>query len=381
MIIQKLKGTKPIQPSVEEEEARAAPGDVNIIKCIKRVRSNVENTLLQLTAFFTGTIERGHVYFFYRPRVQHEEAHSLDDVRNLHMLLVPRPPEWLASLPTEQVREGEEKPEKVEPEMKVLSPGADVVPSAEPLDTPKKHFRVITIGRKHLPTEEIKPGAVGRGRKVYWATVTSVGDDLDSLEKGFGEKTYETKTRGERHEAPVRLAARGAYAIVNTSARVPSGRTTHFGYRISHPPPESFGDVQEELGIREAAAFVLQVKNPLAPATAPQQARTSRKVDYPDELMSAVFGTGVGGKGREGYGLRFASCETPELLDYEGAQLLLLAARDKQEGLQKSIGEEQGEAMKEAAEKESVQPIEDVFRELSFDKNVFPAEPLRGEWI
>ncbi|EEB88360.1 hypothetical protein MPER_13841 [Moniliophthora perniciosa FA553] len=33
-----------------------------------------------LTITYTGTIERGHIYFFYRPKVQKIEAHSLDDV-------------------------------------------------------------------------------------------------------------------------------------------------------------------------------------------------------------------------------------------------------------------------------------------------------------
>ena len=27
-----------------------------------------------------GVLERGHLYFFYRPRVEHEEAHSINDI-------------------------------------------------------------------------------------------------------------------------------------------------------------------------------------------------------------------------------------------------------------------------------------------------------------
>lgn len=58
--------------------------------------------------------------------------------------------------------------------------------------------------------------------------------------------------------------------------------------------------------------------------------------------MKEVFGKG-GSKGREEYGLRFASCETMELLDYEGAQLLLIASRSGTEGLEESLGEGRGE--------------------------------------
>ncbi|KAJ7125754.1 hypothetical protein C8R43DRAFT_1029228 [Mycena crocata] len=39
-----------------------------------------------------GTTERGHVYFFFRPRVETTDPSSIDDVKNLHMLLVPQPP-------------------------------------------------------------------------------------------------------------------------------------------------------------------------------------------------------------------------------------------------------------------------------------------------
>lgn len=140
-----------------------------------------------------GTIERGHIYFFYRPRVQMEEAHSLDDVKNLHMLFVPRPPEFAMHVKTSGSKVDNEDDEDVE--MKVLAPGADAVPAHEELDEPKKRFRLITVGKKQLPDPE--QGGSGKGRKeTFWATVTSVGDDLHSLEQGLGEKTYETKTRG-----------------------------------------------------------------------------------------------------------------------------------------------------------------------------------------
>ncbi|RDB14588.1 hypothetical protein Hypma_016467 [Hypsizygus marmoreus] len=321
----------------------------------------------------TGTIERGHVYFFYRPRVQIEEAHSLDDVRNLHMLLVPRPPEFTIHA-HEPGKTDIEEPE--EAEMHILEEGADVIPASEALDEPKKHYRVVTIGKKHLPDPE--HGGAGKGPKeTFWATVTSVGDDLHALEKGLGPQTYETKTRGSRHEEPARLAARGAYAIVNNLPHVPSARTTHFGYHISHP--SEIGEVQKELGISTAASFVLQVKNPLAPAATPQQAHM-KGADYPEYLLHGVFA--AGSKGRESYGLRFASCETPELLDYKGAQLLFIAARSGDEGLEVSLGEGRGKALHELEEKEGQdESVKMVFRELAMDSKTFPAEPLKGHWI
>lgn len=57
--------------------------------------------------------------------------------------------------------------------------------------------------------------------------------------------------------------------------------------------------------------------------------------------MKNVFGMGT--RGREAYGLRFASCDTVELLNYEGVELLMIASRTGEEGLEQSLGEGRGE--------------------------------------
>jgi hypothetical protein len=58
--------------------------------------------------------------------------------------------------------------------------------------------------------------------------------------------------------------------------------------------------------------------------------------------MRSVFGKG-GSKGREATGLRFATIERIDLLDYEGAELLLIASHGDEEGLKASLGEGAGE--------------------------------------
>jgi hypothetical protein len=166
----------------------------------------------------------------------------------------------------------------------------------------------------------------------------------------FSQLTREPKANifflGTRHEAASRLAARGAYAIVNTDTEVMSKRETHLGYHISHPKSSEMGNVQSSLGIYSASSFVLQVKNPHAPTTGPRQVRT-KGADYPAWIMRDVFGAAAGQgqnerREREASGLRFASCETPELLEYEGAQLLLIAAREGEQGLDDSLAEGRG---------------------------------------
>ena len=188
--------------------------------------------------------------------------------------------------------------------MDILAPGADAVPAPVTQSTTKQHYRLITVGKKKLPNPE-RHVSGSRRKETFWATVTAVGDDLGSLEKGLGEKTYETKTRGyiqcfltshenpglryflgTRHEAPSRLAARGAYAIVNTDTNVMSKRETHLGYHISHPKSSEMG---KSLGIHSASSLALQVKNLHAPTTGPRQVRT-KGADYPAWIMRDVFG-------------------------------------------------------------------------------------------
>ncbi|KAJ7648104.1 hypothetical protein FB45DRAFT_213354 [Roridomyces roridus] len=315
----------------------------------------------------TGTTERGHIYFFFRPRVQTDNPSSIDDVKNLHMLLVPRPPKSGQD-------DGVQAPVEASEDMKLVEQGADAVPASALLDDVEQHYRLIAIGKKTLPDPDARRG---RRKESFWATVIGVGDDLHSLEKGMGEKTYETKTRGTRYDPPARLAARGCYALVNAEAPTPSQETTYLGYALSHPTASDFGAVQTALGLQRAAAFILQVKNPQAEASDVGPS-TNKHVTYPPEIMDGVFGRGT--RGREPAGLRFAPCAVPELLDHTGTELLLIAVRGSEEGLEESLGEGRGEAMTEASEADQDLTVGEIFRELWGEDGEIP-EALSGEWI
>lgn len=119
------------------------------------------------------------------------------------MLLIPRTPEFAAA--AEKVQQstgikGKQDPEMAEEaEMKMMESGADAIPAPAPAPANQSEvkYRLVTIGKKHLPDPE-KIGARGGARKeVFWATVTALGDNLEQLRSGLGPKTYETKTRGE----------------------------------------------------------------------------------------------------------------------------------------------------------------------------------------
>ena len=77
--------------------------------------------------------------------------------------------------------------------------------------------------------------------------------------------------------------------------------------------------------------------------TADQPTTSSKSAEYPEELLKKVFGKGT--KGKESYGLKFTSCHTPELLDYENAELLFIAAHEGKEGLEISLGTGKGEGL------------------------------------
>ena len=281
------------------------------------------------------------------------------------MLLIPRPPEFPVSDPHVPGGAQKQYPTETEDiEMRVLQPGTDTVPDVADTHTKNTNtkYRLITVGSKMLPApEETAPGR-GNSKEKFWATVTAVGDDLDSLEAGLEAKSYETRTRGRvnillfmrdltsnffyapgtRHEEPVRLAARGGYAIVNADADIPSQRKTHLGYHVSHPNPQEMELIQSELGINSASSFVLKIRNPAHARVTGSMQTHAKNAQYPDSLLREVFGVG-GGKsgarrGRKLYGLRFANCETTELLDYEDAQILLIAGRDGETGIEQSLG-------------------------------------------
>ncbi|TFY59445.1 hypothetical protein EVJ58_g5774 [Rhodofomes roseus] len=301
----------------------------------------------------TGVLERGNVYFFYRPKVELQQAHSVEEVQRFFILLLP-----------EGSGDGT-LPEKFED-------ATNGTASSEG-PTRDKYYRLLVVGKKRLPDPE--------GKSVFWGSTSIVDHDLKRLQGELGGNVYETATRGTRHQGPARLAGRGAYAIVNNDPKAPSVRETHLGYHLSHPTPEDWGEVQAALNIHTAASFQLQVKNPLAPTTGqasiglPEEER----VKYPEQIMTEVFGKG-GRRGVDEYGLRFACVERKQMLNYEGVELLFIPAGSGRQSVGDHLGQEQNEATEKASGKESREGVEQIFKELAMNAETIPAEPLGGQW-
>lgn len=89
------------------------------------------------------------------------------------------------------------------------------------------------------------------------------------------------------------------------------------------------------------------------------------------------------------------------MLDYEGAELLLIASRNDETGLEAALGEGRGKgefhisyvivvrlnaictfvALTDAEAEEGHASIEAVLQELALDANEIIVEPLKGNWI
>jgi hypothetical protein len=178
-------------------------------------------------------LEAGHVYFFYRPRVEQAHAEGLQDVQRFHCVLSPR-------------REGETL------------------------------RRVLTIGRKRLPQVQQDGG------ERAWAFVDRVVRAPGDVEEQLAGHTYETKTRGERHLPEARPAGEGVYAIVDHEGH------THFAYELEFPKER--GDVQQELNIARAASYVVVVKNPAAPSPPKAGLAPDQKAELPRALRERFHG-------------------------------------------------------------------------------------------
>ncbi|KZO94858.1 hypothetical protein CALVIDRAFT_538638 [Calocera viscosa TUFC12733] len=274
----------------------------------------------------TGILERGHIYFLYRPKVELEEASSLDDVAKFSILLLPR------DSPAPEGKEG-------------------------------KRYRFISVGKKRLPDPHKK-------REVFWAAVVGYGTDLKELASELGPKDYETKTRGERHIAESRLAGRGSYILYAKTDGPRSKHATYLAYHLSHPAHP--GEVQKALDILPSSSFVIQVKNPTVSAPPQAGLNPSARADYPEGVVDAEFG----GEG-DAKGLRFVPANPVHLLDYKGAEILLIA--DKAE-IGQVVGEEAAGEVERDAEADEGLSDEKVMQELRMHAEKFPAEALEGEW-
>ncbi|MBB3230996.1 DUF2795 domain-containing protein [Halomonas stenophila] len=153
----------------------------------------------------TDYVEKGDIYFLYRPKVNAEKMQSLDDVQRLHVVLAP---------------------------------------------DDQKTARLFLVGKKRLPeiTRE-QPKSTAR----EWMMNAMTGKPKD-IGAALAPLEYETKTRGKQEQGEGIPVGEGRYAIFERDS------SSRLAYRLTSPNKP--GKAQEKLGILAEASYVISVRNP-----------------------------------------------------------------------------------------------------------------------
>jgi hypothetical protein len=175
------------------------------------------------------TLEKGDIYFFYRPRVEEYDPEGLSDIQRFYM---------------------------------VLSTG--------------DRYRLMVVGHKRLP----KPEKSG-GRK-HWGFVEMVRKDPKSVTDELSGAEYGTKTRGQRHLPQARPAGEGVYRILR------HGDHTHLVFELELP--EEPGEVQKELQLEKEASYIISVKNPERSGPKTPGLSSDKEARFPQKLMDVFRG-------------------------------------------------------------------------------------------
>jgi hypothetical protein len=205
-------------------------------------------------------LEKGIIYFFFRPRVNVSDPQAVSDIARSYFILRP--------IPT----------------------GAKL--SDGPIGD-DKNARLIAIPKKVLPLS---------GKDRFLVFVEKIKASFPELKTDFmSASDYATKTAGTSHTPPVHPVAEGVYAITTT------GRESHLAYMTTIP--SELGEVQKDVGIKESGSFIVSAKNPKFPS--PPGQGINKDPGYSEEIQN------------EFRDLRWMPLQ-PKLLDYEGTQFLLI---------------------------------------------------------
>ncbi|KAJ9611123.1 hypothetical protein H2200_004306 [Cladophialophora chaetospira] len=240
------------ETSEPKQETKTTETNGNAVEAGARNDDDVASTIL----------EKGVIYFFFRPRVSVDDPQDVTDVARSFLVLRPIP--------------------------------LDAKLGDGPIGD-ENNCRLIALPKKVLPKS---------GKDRFVTFVEKCKTSFAELKETFlTGSEYETQTLGTRHTAPVTPLAEGIYAITST------GRESHLAYIINIP--SELGEVQADFGLKQRGSFVASVKNPDQPPTAGAQQNVPPGPKYPQEIID------------EFRGLRWKPLE-PKYLDYDQASFLII---------------------------------------------------------
>ncbi|KAJ5816475.1 hypothetical protein N7447_008708 [Penicillium robsamsonii] len=313
------------EPPVEKEE----PSKENTAEIAPEKPQGVEGGLRKSeereNVVSSTILEKGFIYFFFRPRVNVEDPQSIGDVARSFFVLRPT----------------------------VL--GAEFNQGQGAVDKDAS-CRLMMLPKKKFPTSP---------KERDMGFVEKAGQSMQSLhEKFIAGTTYQTATRGERHTEEARPYAEGVYAITSTP------RASHLAYILTIPA--EVGDLQEDFGLRERGSWIIQSKNPKF--AGPPVGRLPKEPEFPPSVLEK-FGD-----------LRWVPLQ-PEFLDYPNSQFLMIG--EAQNHLGKAASSEGGKQPHEEEPGQELEKLEDenehrvdalegdetIYEDLGFHANNYPKLP------
>ncbi|CAN6289234.1 unnamed protein product [Urochloa humidicola] len=325
--------------------------------------------------------EKGEIFFFYRPKVDKDEAHSPDDVQRMYIVL--RPESGDRAVEEKQAPDSGKEGRKHRHQGGGDHGGGSGAGASKDKEghegghgkeevniEEQPLLRLVVMGKKSLPD----PAKHGR---PYWGYVELVTTKVQDIKDALKEEEYSTATRGQRRRPAARALGEGVYRIVrhepSGGRRRSASPHTHLVYKLELPARgELEGDTpQEAMNVEPEASFLVQVKNPDQPPSGGDSGgfrglQSKRRAAFPAHLQGA-FGS-----------RRYAPADPPDLLNYEGCELLLIAASDDVEeelGLELQGEVEEGEGEDEQERAAGCSDLVKMFGEVADVKPL-----LSGTW-
>ncbi|KAL0289816.1 UNVERIFIED_CONTAM: hypothetical protein Sangu_2602500 [Sesamum angustifolium] len=258
--------------------------------------------------------ERGDIFFFYRPKVDKEEAHGAKDLQRFYLLLRPYSGQT-------QVEEKQDPNSGKEGAKRRLANHHEIETNthqhheqggghgSHPVNIKKQPLlRLIVMGRKSLPDPSKKT-------TPYWGFVEMITTEIEHVKAALRGEEYDTATKGHRHLPDSRAVREGVYRILKHNPGSSSVHT-HLVYKLEFAPEGEEEEPQKALNIARQASFLLQIKNPDQRASQFRGLEKKRKAAFPAHLQG-LFGH-----------RRYHPADPPDLLNYEGCEFLLVSASD-----------------------------------------------------
>ncbi|GFZ11619.1 hypothetical protein Acr_23g0000040 [Actinidia rufa] len=212
--------------------------------------------------------ERGEIFFFYRPKINEEEAHRPDDVQRLYIVMRPR-------------SSGERQ--------------------------------------RRTPVEEKQDPRHSATKEAHAKDGSSFLLLLQPSRWTWYPEEYDTSTKGHRCKSPARALGEGIYRILRHSTASGGKIThTHLIYKLEFPPENEKNEPQESFNTKREGSYLIQIKNLDQHAGSSQfrGLQNKRKAVIPAHLQGK-FGI-----------FRYCPADPPDFLNYEGCEFLLIWASD-----------------------------------------------------